>query len=207
MTGAKDVLLDLYAAEVEYSANALEDVYAELEDVGRQVFKAQMTDDDAAKILSIIAEEEDLNGRIRRNVLDTRRALSFLMRGKFLSETQHTDVREILRDIESLDGHTVFLFNKINFLMDAAIGFINVNQNKDIKRLTIISVVFMPLNVLAGIGGMSEFTMMTEGVPWPVAYSIFSIGLVVIGFMTFFGLRYFENRKVKKNPAASHRIL
>ncbi len=207
VTSAKDVLLDLYAAEVEYSANALEDVYAELEDVGRQVFKAQMTDDDAAKILSIIAEEEDLNGRIRRNVLDTRRALSFLMRGKFLSETQHTDVREILRDIESLDGHTVFLFNKINFLMDAAIGFINVNQNKDIKRLTIISVVFMPLNVLAGIGGMSEFTMMTAAVPWPVAYSLFSIGLVVIGFMTFVGLRFFENRKVKKSPAASRRLL
>jgi magnesium transporter len=207
VTSAKDVLLDLYAAEVEYSANALEDVYAELEDVGRQVFKAQMTDDDAAKILSIIAEEEDLNGRIRRNVLDTRRALSFLMRGKFLSETQHTDVREILRDIESLDGHTVFLFNKINFLMDAAIGFINVNQNKDLKRLTIISVVFMPLNVLAGIGGMSEFTMMTAAVPWPVAYSLFSIGLVVIGFMTFVGLRFFENRKVKKSPAASRRLL
>ena len=207
VTSAKDVLLDLYAAEVEYSANALEDVYAELEDVGRQVFKAQMTDDDAAKILSIIAEEEDLNGRIRRNVLDTRRALSFLMRGKFLSETQHTDVREILRDIESLDGHTVFLFNKINFLMDAAIGFINVNQNKDIKRLTIISVVFMPLNVLAGIGGMSEFTMMTEGVPWPFAYSMFSMGLVVVGFMTFVGLRFFENRKVKKPPAASRRLL
>ena len=207
VTGAKDVLLDLYAAEVEYSANALEDVYAELEDVGRQVFKAQMTDDDAAKILSIIAEEEDLNGRIRRNVLDTRRALSFLMRGKFLSETQHADVREILRDIESLDGHTVFLFNKINFLMDAAIGFINVNQNKDIKRLTIISVVFMPLNVLAGIGGMSEFTMMTEGVSWPLAYSMFTMGLVVIGFMTFIGLRFFENRKVKKPPAASRRLL
>ncbi len=207
VTSAKDVLLDLYAAEVEYSANALEDVYAELEDVGTQVFKAQMTDDDAAKILSIIAEEEDLNGRIRRNVLDTRRALSFLMRGKFLSETQHTDVREILRDIESLDGHTVFLFNKINFLMDAAIGFINVNQNKDIKRLTIISVVFMPLNVLAGIGGMSEFTMMTEGVPWPFAYSMFTMGLVVIGFLTFVGLRFFENRKVKKTPVASRRLL
>ena len=91
--------------------------------------------------------------------------------------------------------------------MDAAIGFINVNQNKDIKRLTIISVVFMPLNVLAGIGGMSEFTMMTEGVPWPVSYSMFSMGLVIIGFMTFIGLRFFENRKVKKPPAASRRLL
>ena len=162
-----------------------------------------MTDDEAAKILAAIAEEEDLNGRIRRNVLDTRRALSFLMRGKFLSETQHNDVREILRDIESLDGHTAFLFNKINFQMDATVGFINVNQNKDIKRLTIISVVFMPLNVLAGIGGMSEFTMMTEGVPWPIAYGTFSVGLITIGWLTFAGLRFLENRKIKNHSLES----
>ena len=202
---AKDVLLDLYAAEVEYSANALEDVYAELEEVGRQVFRSHMTDDEAAKILAAIAEEEDLNGRIRRNVLDTRRALSFLMRGRFLSEEQHNDVREILRDIESLDGHTAFLFNKINFQMDATVGFINVNQNKDIKRLTVISVIFMPLNLLAGIGGMSEFTMMAEGIPWPVAYSGFTMGLIIIGWITYAGLRFFENRKIKNNPAASRR--
>ena len=153
VTEAKDVLLDLYAADVEYSANALEDVYSELEAVGRQVYGTNMTDDESAKILASIAEEEDLNGRIRRNVRDTRRALSFLMRGKFLSEAQHVDVREILRDIESLDGHTAFLFNKINFLMDAIVGFVNVNQNKVIKRLTIISIIFMPLNFLAGVGG------------------------------------------------------
>jgi magnesium transporter len=195
---AKDVLLDLYAAEVEYSASALEDVYDELEKVGRQVFRSHMTDDEAAKILAAIAEEEDLNGRIRRNVLDTRRALSFLMRGKFLSEVQQNDVREILRDIESLDGHTAFLFNKINFQMDAVVGFINVNQNKDLKRLTVISVIFMPLNLLAGIGGMSEFTMMTEGIPWPIAYSGFTIGLITIGWITFAGLRFLENRKIKK---------
>jgi magnesium transporter len=201
------VLLDLYAAEVEYSANALEDVYAELEEVGRQVFRSHMTDDEAAKILAAIAEEEDLNGRIRRNVLDTRRALSFLMRGKFLSGEQHNDVREILRDIESLDGHTAFLFNKINFQMDAVVGFINVNQNKDIKRLTVISVIFMPLNLLAGIGGMSEFTMMTQGIPWSIAYSAFTIGLITIGWITFAGLRFFENRKIKNNPAASRRVL
>jgi magnesium transporter len=200
---AKDVLLDLFAAEVEYSANALEDVYTELEEVGRQVFRSHMTDDEAAKILAAIAEEEDLNGRIRRNVLDTRRALSFLMRGKFLSETQHNDVREILRDIESLDGHTAFLFNKINFQMDATVGFINVNQNKDIKRLTIISVVFIPLNVLAGIGGMSEFTMMTAGVPWTIAYGSFSVALITIGWLTFAGLRFLENRKIKNNSIAN----
>jgi len=194
---AKDLLLDLYAAEVEYSANALEDVYIELEEVGRQVFKSQMTDEEAAKILAAIAAEEDLNGRIRRNVLDTRRALSFLMRGRFLSKVQHEEVREILRDIESIDGHTAFLFNKINFQMDATVGFININQNKDIKRLTIISVIFMPLNLLAGVGGMSEFSMMTPDIPWQISYAGFMVGLVIVGWLTFLGLKFFENRKLK----------
>jgi magnesium transporter len=205
VTDAKDVLLDLYAAEVEYSANALEDVYTELEEVGRQVFKSQMTDEEAAKILAAIAAEEDLNGRIRRNVLDTRRALSFLMRGKFLSKIQGEDVREILRDIESLDGHTAFLFNKINFQMDATVGFININQNKDLKRLTIISVIFMPLNLLAGVGGMSEYSMMTQGLPWEVSYASFTIGLIIVGWVTFKGLKFFENHQLKSLVVRKHK--
>lgn len=205
VTDAKDVLLDLYAAEVEYSANALEDVYTELEEVGRQVFKSQMTDEEAANILAAIAAEEDLNGRIRRNVLDTRRALSFLMRGKFLSKIQGEDVREILRDIESLDGHTAFLFNKINFQMDATVGFININQNKDLKRLTIISVIFMPLNLLAGVGGMSEYSMMTQGLPWEASYALFTIGLVIVGWVTFKGLKFFENRTLETRATKSHK--
>jgi magnesium transporter len=203
---AKDVLLDLYAADVEYSANALEDEYAKLEAVGRQVFRFHMTNEEAAKILTAISVEEDLNGRIRRNVLDTRNALSFLMRRKFLSSAQHEDVREILRDIESLDGHTTFLFNKINFQMDATVGFLNVNQNKDIKRLTVIGVVLMPINVLAGIGGMSEFSMMTQGIPWPIAYSSFIIGMIAIGILTYAGLRHLENLRIRNHHVGSHRI-
>ncbi len=202
VTEAKDVLLDLYAADVEYSANALEDIYTELGVVGRQVLRSNVTDFEASTILASIAEEEDLNGRIRRNVMDTRRALSFLIRAKILSEAQHEDVREILRDIESLDGHTAFLFNKINFLMDATDSSININQNKDIKRLTVISVVFMPLNVLAGIGGMSEYSMMTSGIPWPIAYGIFTLCLILVGWLTFVGLRHFERRKNQNRIAA-----
>ena len=192
----KDVLIDLYAADVEYSAAALEDIYAELGKVSRAVLTPQVTDDEAAEILSDIAKEEDLNGRIRRNVLDTRRALSFLMRSRLMSTDQHDDARQILRDIESLDGHTSFLFGKINFLMDATVGFININQNKRVSKLTTLSVVFMPINVIAGIGGMSEFSMMTKDVPWPVAYSAFVLGMAVVGLTTFAFLRFVENRKL-----------
>jgi magnesium transporter len=60
-------------------------------------------------------------------------------------------------------------------------------------------VVFMPLNVLAGIGGMSEFSMMTVGIPWPVSYTLFTLALVVIGYLTFLLLRFFERRE-KSNP-------
>jgi len=203
---AMDVLVDLYAADVEYSANALEDVYSELEMVGKQAYSTTMTDEESAKFLAQIAEEEDVNGRIRRNVRDTRRALSFLTRGKFLSDVQAEDVREILRDIESLDGHTAFLFNKINFLMDAIVGFVNINQNKVIKQLTIISIIFMPLNFFAGVGGMSEYSMMTTGMSWQMSYTLFTLAMVMVGWLTYLCLRYFETRKLK-NSAETRRSM
>lgn len=205
VTDGKDVLLDLYAADAEYSADALEDVYAELESVGKHVLNTQMSDDEAGNILADIAREEDLNGRIRRNVLDTRRAVSFLMRGKFLSSAQHEDARQILRDIESLDGHTSFLFGKINFLMDAVVGFININQNQRVSKLTKISIIFMPINILAGIGGMSEFSMMTSGTPWPVAYGVFTVGMGLVGWLTYMALRQGELREAKRKIESAGR--
>lgn len=205
VTDGKDVLLDLYAADAEYSADALEDVYAELEAVGKHVLHTKMSDEEAGNILADIAREEDLNGRIRRNVLDTRRAVSFLMRGKFLGEAQHEDARQILRDIESLDGHTSFLFGKINFLMDAVVGFININQNQRVSKLTKISIIFMPINILAGIGGMSEFSMMTTGTPWPLAYGSFVVGMGLVGWLTYLALKQGEEREALKRKLESGR--
>ena len=115
----------------------------------------EFNDADAAEVLETIAKEEDTNGRIRRNVMDTRRALSFLMRSKLLSDEQQEEARQILRDIDSLENHTAFLFDKINFLMDATVGFININQNKIIKIFSVVSVDLMPPTLLASIWGMN----------------------------------------------------
>jgi magnesium transporter len=195
----RDVLIDLYGANVEYSADALEDASADLESIGRNVLTPNVTDDEAAVILADIAQQEDLNGRIRRNVLDTRRALSFLMRARQLSAQQQNDARQILRDIDSLDGHTTYLFGKINFLMDATVGFVNINQNRRVAKLTTIGVVFTPLNIIAGMGGMSEFTTMTQGIPMPVAYGAFALVMILVGFGTYQAVRYFETRKSLTN--------
>jgi magnesium transporter len=182
VTDGKDVLLDLYAADAEYSADALEDVYAALEEVSRHVLGTKITDDEAAKILADIAREEDLNGRIRRNVHDTRRAVSFLIRGKSLSLAQLDDARQILRDIESLDGHTSFLFDKINFLMDATVGFININQNKIIKIFSVASVAMLPPTLIASIYGMYFQGWFPElqwryGYPFSLLLMLFSVGI------------------------------
>ena len=198
ITDSVDLLLDLYGADVEVSADSLENIYAKLGIVGRHVLSEAITDQEAAGILADIAEEEDQNGRIRSNILDTQRALSFLMRGRLLTSDQISDSKQILRNIDSLNSHTAFLFDKINFLMDATIGFININQNKRVNQLTVFSVVFMPINILAGIGGMSEFSMMTADVPWPAAYGGFIVGSAFIGILTYLLLKHFERKRLKK---------
>jgi magnesium transporter len=195
VTNAKELLLDLYAANAEYFADGLENIYLDLEQISSRVLNNQMSDENAAQVLVTISNQEDLNGRIRRNAMDTRRAVVFLLRSKLLTKEEVEYSQQILRDIDSLDGHTAFLSDKINFLMDSTVGFININQNKVVKRLTVVSVVFMPLNMIASIGGMSEFTMMTKPVPWPIAYAIFSMVLAFIGWLTFSILQKHENRK------------
>ena len=171
-----DVLLDLYATDAEYSADALEGIYESLEEVSTRVLQKEFTDQDAAAALNAIAHEEDLNGRIRRNMMDTRRAVSFLMRGRLLNSDQFEEARQILRDIESLDGHTSFLFDKVNFLMDATVGFININQNKIIKMFSVASVAFLPPTLIASVYGMN-FKVLPE-LNWQFGYP-FAIALMI----------------------------
>ncbi len=166
----KDVLLELYAANVEYSADALEGIYQRLNAFSDKVLGSQIDDEIAATVLSDIAREEDVNGLIRRNLMDTRRATSALMRSKFLAAEQIETARQILRDIDSLDGHTGFLFDKLNFLMDATVGFININQNKIIKIFSVASVAMLPPTLIASLYGMN-FRYMPE-LGWKYGYPL-----------------------------------
>ncbi|MFZ2297871.1 MAG: magnesium/cobalt transporter CorA [Aquabacterium sp.] len=186
---AKDVLLKLYDADAEYSADTLEGIYDDLEKVSRRVLKSEVNDQAAGEALAAIARQEDLNGRIRRNVMDTRRAVSFMMRARMLNADQFEEARQILRDIDSLDSHTAFLFDKINFLMDATVGFININQNKIIKIFSVASVALLPPTLIASIYGMNFQHMPELSQKWgyPVA-----LGLMLLSIVTPF---WFFRRK------------
>jgi len=186
---AKEVLLKLFDADAEYSADTLEGIYDELKKAGSKVLSGNVTDELAGEVLAAIARQEDLNGRIRRNVMDTRRAVSFMMRSKMLNAEQFEEARQILRDIESLDSHTAFLFDKINFLMDATVGFININQNKIIKIFSVASVALLPPTLIASIYGMN-FKFMPE-LDWELGYPYVLLLMIAsaVGPMLYFRKR------------------
>ena len=178
---SRDVLIDLYGSDVEFSADALEETYADLGGISGTVLRNALSDKQAGIVLANIAHAEHLNGRIRRNLMDTRRAVSFLMRSKLLTPDQMEESRQIMQDIDSLDGHTAFLFDKINFLMNATVGFININQNKIVRLFSVAAVALLPPTLIASVYGMN-FKHMPE-LEWangyPFALSLMAISIVL----------------------------
>jgi len=74
-------------------------------------------------------------------------------------------------------------------LMDARGNLANNAMNETLRKLTLINVVFLPLNLIASIGGMSEFSMMTAGVPWWLAYAVLVLTMMLLGVLMVLALK------------------
>ncbi|WP_145518710.1 magnesium/cobalt transporter CorA [Yersinia bercovieri] len=173
---AYELLLDLFETKIEQLADEIENVYSDLEALSRVIMEGQQGDEyDAA--LSTLAEQEDIGWKVRLCLMDTQRALNFLVRKARLPSGQLEQAREVLRDIESLLPHNESLFQKVNFLMQAAMGFINIEQNRIIKIFSVVSVVFLPPTLVASSYGMN-FEFMPE-LRWSFGYPA-AIGLMII---------------------------
>ncbi|NMY01846.1 magnesium transporter CorA family protein [Pseudomonas sp. WS 5059] len=79
--------------------------------------------------------------------------------------------------------------NVFSGLIDARGNLMNNSMNNLLRKLTLINVVFLPLNLIASIGGMSEFSMMTAGTPWWVAYPLFLLAMALGAAGMVLGLR------------------
>jgi magnesium transporter len=150
---AAALLVTLFEQKVENHADILEDIHRELEGVSHQVLEERHSQLEEA--IGKLARLEDSNGKIRLCLMDTQRAMSFLLRHLRNDDALAETLREIMRDIETLMSHTTFLFEKINFLMDSTQGFINIEQNQIIKIFSIAAVVFLPPTLVASIYGMN----------------------------------------------------
>jgi magnesium transporter len=101
---------------------------------------------------------------------------------KFLELTEN--YREIVTSLMEL------YTSMLNNIMTKASNQTNIS----VRRLTVITTIFMPLTLLASIGGMSEWSMITGPENWKVTYPLFLLGLVLIAVMTFFLIRRIEKR-------------
>ena len=102
------------------------------------------------------------------------------------------ELTETYREIETslMELYTSLLNNEMTKMSN--------KTNASVRRLTMITTVFMPLTLIASIGGMSEWTMMTGGPPnWKISYILFFIGLAVIAVLNYFVIRRIEKRNRK----------
>ncbi len=173
---AFELLLDLFETKIEQLADEIENIYSALEKLSRVIMEGQQGEE-YDQALSRLAELEDIGWKVRLCLMDTQRALNFLVRKARLPGNQLEQAREILRDIESLLPHNESLFQKVNFLMQAAMGFINIEQNRIIKIFSVVSVVFLPPTLVASSYGMN-FEFMPE-LKWSFGYPA-SIGLMIL---------------------------
>ncbi|QIW16502.1 magnesium and cobalt transport protein CorA [Pasteurellaceae bacterium RH1A] len=151
---AYEVLLDLLETKIEQLADVIEEIYAELEKLSRVVLNGKQGDE-LNDALADLTEYEDASSKVRQCLMDTQRALGFLLRKTRLPTNQLEQARDIMRDIESLLPHNESLFQKVNFLMQAAMGFINIEQNRIMKFFSLVSVMFLPATLVASTYGMN----------------------------------------------------
>lgn len=183
-----ELLLDLFETKIEQLADEIENIYSDLEKLSRVIMEGHQGDEyDAA--LSTLAESEDIGWKVRLCLMDTQRALNFLLRKARLPAGQLEQAREVLRDIESLLPHNESLFQKVNFLMQAAMGFISIEQNRIIKIFSVVSVVFLPPTLVASSYGMN-FEFMPE-LSWSFGYPAAIIFMMLAGLAPYL---YFKSR-------------
>lgn len=172
---ADGILLEIMEQKVENLADTLEDVHQRLEEVSHMVLEDH--DAELEEAIDELAKLEDSNGKVRLCLMDSQRALSFVARQLRKNPELHDTTLQIFRDVDTLLQHTTFLFDKINFLMDAAQGFINIEQNQIIKIFSISAVIFLPPTLVASIYGMN-FEVMPE-MDWSFGYPM-AIGLMIL---------------------------
>lgn len=172
---ALDILLKLQDLKVDQLSDLIEDAYCTLEETSDQI-----TDDTHVdETLEELVNQEELNSQILQALHDTRRALRFIRKTfeSSIDDRQGRTLDEVLNDIESILPHTSFISNKINFQLEASMGYTNQKQNSIIKIFSVAAVVFMPPTWIASVYGMN-FKFMPE-LSWYWGYPL-SIGMMIL---------------------------
>lgn len=193
-TGAH-VIVALLEAIVDRQADALEEVKAELESISRSIFAADMVAASGRKredtmlrsTLVALGRIGDLVSHIRETQVSAGRIVPYVetVAADWLPKDLKPRLHTLRRDIASLNDFDTHLNDKLQFLLDATLGFINIAQNNVMKVLTVASVVGIPPVLIAGIYGMNFKAMPEYDWPWGYAYVL---GVIVLSALIPLGI-------------------
>mgnify|MGYP000562171173 FL=1 len=133
-------------------------------------------------------------------MFDRQRVLSGILRSELFPNNIYPRLQLMIKDVNSLINHADFSFQRLDYIQDAALGLINIEQNEIVKIFSVAAVIFMPATLIASIYGMNFKFMpeldwtLTLGNGWniPLGY-IFAIGLMI--FCPALTIWYFKYKK------------
>ena len=183
----EQVMLGLVEALIERMAEALEKTGRNLERLSRQVFRYKPPGGTASKsrdfqaIIEEIGARGDLLAMVRESLVSLNRLLAYHNTTGKAADGPSKDavawVKDMLQDVVALSDHATYLSNKTNFLLDATLGLINLEQNQIIKIFSIAAVCLMPPTLIASSYGMN-FRHMPE-LEWLFGYP-YALALMLI---------------------------
>jgi magnesium transporter len=180
------VFVGILETRVEVDADMIEEMTQRITVLSNSI-SIQEADED---LLMEIKDLQEKTMMLRENIIDKQRAVSSMLKSELIPSELHAKLTIIVKDINSLLEHVRFSFDRLEYLQDTFLGFVNIEQNKIIKIFTIISVIFMPPTLIASIYGMN-FRKLPE-LEWEYGYYV-SIGLMVCSSLAI--IIYFKRKK------------
>ncbi len=176
-TSGPTLFLHLIDAIVDRTADILERIASDVETISQDVFRRPRT----AKfedLLTGLGRAQMVGAKVRESLVSLSRLVSFaalaLQFAKAKDAKDH--LKSQARDLQSLTDHASYVSSNITFLLDAALGLINIEQNAIIKIFSVAAVVFMPPTLIASIYGMNFHHMPELDKPW--AYPLVLMAMV-----------------------------
>ncbi|MBM5812116.1 MAG: magnesium transporter [Gammaproteobacteria bacterium] len=187
------VLVGLLEAVIERTADVLERVGQDLDDLSASVFTtaagARPRARDLRGVMERIGRDGDLTSKSRESLVTLGRQLTFIqqLRAAQMPNELRARFRSLSRDVLALSDHASFLANKSSFMLQATLGLINIEQNNIIKIFSVVAAVFLPPTLIASIYGMN-FGFMPE-LDWPYGYPLALAAIVVSAVLPYWFFR------------------
>jgi magnesium transporter len=192
-TSSATLLAGLLEAFTERIADLLESVQVELDSVSLIIFPrtngSAASNRDLHAMIQKIGVNGDLISKARESLVSFQRLLMYVQQATnvSLSQDQRGRYKSTLRDVQSLSDHASFLGNKVQFLLDAVLGLINLEQNNIIKIFSVAAVMFLPPTLVASIYGMNFHFMPELDKHW--GYPMALVAMVVSAVIPYLYFR------------------